>query len=186
MNKNVINKEYYIKKDNKIVKCTSEEYLNFLKEMKKNGLKNLCPNCSVCTCDKIRYSNIKMSSEVNVGSCMTKTYSSVQDQKNKITSEKFFDVFECTKFKKYKDLVIREQQQINKQILILDKQILELKYFSKLSEQKVDEKLKALREAKEEKMKLLTENEIIERLEKQEVELKEEYSKKLRLINEEQ
>lgn len=111
VNMDKITKKYYIKKNGIVNEVTEDEYKIFKEQMEKLKKFYLCPHCKVCTCDKIKYSDIKVCEEVNDAAyeLLKGVYKNKLNGKNtKKTEVEEFEVYDCDKFELYSNLVIED------------------------------------------------------------------------------
>lgn len=188
MDKKLIGISYYIKNDGVVKEATKEEYEEFLNKLKKEKKDYICPNCRVCDCEKIRYTNIYKSEEVNIGTFIRKKYNSYESGNVYRIKDDIFRVYDCNRFEIFKEILLKDEIITKNQILLLDEKIvfLELKTNIK-NDEKIYEKIEKLKESRDEKIKLLHDKDIISELEKEEKQLKEKIikykAKQLKLEN---
>ena len=128
MNKKVVNTKYYIKKDGKVIEVDINQLKNFLETLKKEGKKYICPNCSVCDCEKIIYTDINKSKEVIIGTFERKDYKFFRNDKVIRTKDETFKVYECKRFEMFKEFDKQNGINLRKEIINIDKKILTLKH----------------------------------------------------------
>ena len=120
MGSKLLDVKYYVKKDDKVRRITEKEYKELLKKLKDEGKSYICPNCRVCTCEKIRYTDITRCEEVGYGVFILKTYESSGESKTVVTRDKTFQVFECDQFEPFRDIAVQQEISTKNEILDLD------------------------------------------------------------------
>lgn len=175
-NNNKRKQKYYVKKDGIVSEINREEYNQVNKELMKENKKYLCPNCRVCTCEKIRYSDINTCEEVILAT-FKKTYRKVDDRQ---VLEKDFKVYDCNKFEMFRELVIRGELIIKSEILEISKKIYELL----LTDDYDDEELEKLYELRDKKKEELHDCGILNELTNEEAKLYQNYTLQLKMQNE--
>ena len=98
-----------------------------MKELKENKQKYICPDCSICDCDKIKYTNINNASEVELGLYVRKIYQSSEQGVVRKTKDVDFTVYECKRFKKYNSKELFDERVSAKEVVRIYKEILELR-----------------------------------------------------------
>lgn len=177
--KKVLKREdYFIKENNEIRKCTKEEYLEYLKQLKQEKAKKLCPNCRVCTCDKIKHSNILKSEGVSKATYSRKIFKTY-DNGNRAIPDVYFDVYECSMFEPFKEITYaklkREVLELYRQILVLEHSI------TSEFDTKKQEKLTNLKRLREEKLRLIEDKDELFKIKMSEKFAREAFEKKLEL-----
>ena len=124
---NIVDIKYCIKQNGKVIVITKEEYENFTKQLKEQGKKYICPDCSVCDCEKIRYTNINKAEEVDLALYERKIFESNNQGIVRKTKDIDFKVFECKRFTKYKERISQDDNLTAKEVIKLYKEILELR-----------------------------------------------------------
>ena len=112
----ISNIKYYIKKDGVLNEVNKEEYILFKEKMEKLNKFYLCPHCKVCTCEKIRYSDINVCEEVNtsVYKLLEGIYKNPTNGKHfKKTEVDEFEVYDCDKFELYSNLAINKDGKVD-------------------------------------------------------------------------
>ena len=168
--------KYYVKKDGIVSEISKEEYNQINKDLRKENKKYLCPNCRVCTCEKIRYSDINICEEVNLAT-FKKTYKKIDDKQ---VLEKDFKVYDCNKFEMFRELVVRGELIIKTEILEISKRIYELLLIDDYNE----EELKELYESRDKKREELHDCGILNELTNEEEKLYQNYTLQLKMQNE--
>lgn len=172
-NDNKKNHEYYIKKDGVVSEVNKKEFDKVKKDLRKENKKYICPNCRVCTCEKIRYTDINICEGVNLAT-FEKTSGKVNDQH---ILERDFKVYDCDHFEMFKELAIRGELIIKSEILEISKKIYELL----LSDDYSQEELDNLYEQRDLKKQQLQDNMVLEDLGKEESKLYAKYQLELKL-----
>lgn len=179
---------YYLKRNGKVKKLTKEEYEQLKKELKKEGKKYICPNCNVCDCEKIKYTDITRCKEVDYGLYIKKVYEFSADIRVEHTIDEKFEVYDCERFHPFKEAIIHSENVIRNEIIKIDKQILLLKKELEVTndKEKIQQVIK-LQKIKSKKLKQITTQEVLKRLFYEESLLLEDFekeqAKKLRLEN---
>ena len=171
-------KVYYLKKDEKIIKMTSEEIKEFLNTIKDK--KFLCPECRICDCEKIRYTDIKRTEGVSLG-ILDRTVKQNKDIDGKMY--KYIDdiiyVYECSKFEEFKETKIQREKQIANKILSIDKSINKIKDdLEKRYSEILNKQLILLEKERKENLELITESSILNNLILEENEINKNYLKR--------
>ncbi len=120
--------KFYIKDNSEVNECTKEEYKEYLNKIKSEGKTYLCRDCSVCTCEKVRYTDIYRCEGVNEAAYHINK-KRFKDENGRIRSSNDIDflVYDCDYFKRFKELSISDDKKIRTKILSIDKEILENK-----------------------------------------------------------
>lgn len=181
MNKKLLKTKYYLKKEGKVIEINQHEYNEFKKTLKSEGKKYICSDCRVCDCEKIKYTNINICQEVDLGLFINKIYKIESEEKTRILNDETFDVYDCNRFEPFNDVEIKKENMIKHEILLIDKQILQLEdtISNKLDSEK-ENKLRELRRLKDDKLKLIHNENVLNKLKKQEVILNDNYSEEKR------
>lgn len=180
MGRKKISEVYYIKKDGIVSKCTRSEYKEYLLEKKEQMVRELCPNCRVFMCDKLRYRNINICSNVNDALYSRKVYISDCENGNRKTLDIDFHVYDCCLFEEFRDEYINKQKKIKDQILEIDERIFKLRYTPKsVKSDSIEQDLIELKKEREEKLKTLDDYQMKKNLEASEKQLRKKYVKKL-------
>lgn len=124
---NIVDIKYCIKQNGKVIIITKEEYENFTKQLKEQGKKYICPDCSVCDCEKIRYTNINKAEEVDLALYERKIFESNNQGVIRKTKDIDFKVFECKRFTKYKERISQDDKLTAKEVIKIYKEMLELR-----------------------------------------------------------
>lgn len=119
--------KYYKKQNGIVVNITKEEHEEFTKQLKKEGKKYICPNCSICDCEKIKYTNINVAEEVDLATYVKRIYESNEEDIVRKTRDIDFIVYECKRFKKFKDKELFDERHYAKEVIRIYKEMLELK-----------------------------------------------------------
>ena len=177
MSKKLLKTKYYLKKEGRVIEINQQEYSEFKKLLKKEDKKYMCSDCRICDCEKIKYTNINICEEVNLGLFINRFYEMKSEDKTRIVRDETFDVYDCNRFEPFNDVEIRKENMIKHEILLIDKEILQLEdALSNKLDSKLENKLRELRRLKDDKLKLIHNENVLNKLKKQEVILNDNYS----------
>lgn len=183
-------KIYYIKINGEVKKITEEEREEFLNSMKKENKKYMCPECKVCDCEKIMYTDIRRCSEVDLALFERKISDVVTvEGKTRHIKDDRFTVFECEKFEPFEEVIINKEKAVAKEVLDITNEILQLKDQMKENYSKDDyERFVQLSDLKNKKIESITNIKVLKRLNKELVDLKGKHKQNIKktkvLINE--
>lgn len=173
-------KIYYIKVNNEIKKITDEERNEFLKSI--NNKKYLCPDCKICDCEKIKYTDIRRCEEVDMALLERKiTPFETANGVVRHTMDDTLKVYECKRFEPYETVIIGKEKIIANEIVELTIEMLNNKDNTSV--------YRSLLKLKEEKLKSITNKKVLKYLDEKLEEIKKKQhikEKKLKLINEKQ
>lgn len=169
MSKKKIKTKYYLKQEGKVIEISHQEYSEFKKLLKTQGKKYMCSDCRVCDCEKIKYTNINVCDEVDLGLFINKIYEIEVDGRKRLVNDETFDVYDCKRFEPFKDVIIKKENMIKHEILLIDTEILQLEdeLSNKLDSEK-ETKLRKLKHLKEDKLKLIHDDNVLAKLKQQE------------------
>lgn len=169
MSKKKIKTKYYLKQEGKVIEISHQEYSEFKKLLKTQGKKYMCSDCRVCDCEKIKYTNINVCDEVDLGLFINKIYEIEVDGRKRLVNDETFDVYDCKRFEPFKDVIIKKENMIKHEILLIDTEILQLEdeLSNKLDSEK-ETKLRELKHLKEDKLKLIHDDNVLAKLKQQE------------------
>lgn len=172
MEKSKSNRYYYIKKDGNVKKVNKEEFDEFVKSLINDNKTYLCPNCSVCDCEKIRYTNIYECEEVNIGTYERRTRQYTKEGKILKSIDETFRVYDCDRFKLFKEIALANNNSLKDQILKIDKQLIILK--DEIKDKNNENKNKSIEKLEKQRLEIINQidnTDVLENLKKEEKEL---------------
>ena len=194
MGKNIkkilLKQDFYVKENDIVLKVTKQEYKDFIANIEKSGGKYICPECRICTCEKIRYYDINCCEGVKSATLSKKYYKLIRKPDAEITKEeiqelensryvdKVFHVYQCDKFEKFKELTASYQKKVIRKVIDLDMEILTLKDEIKgIGNNNKFQVLSELINLRNSKIEDITDEEFKSRLIEEERKLKEKFEK---------
>lgn len=140
--------EYYVKKEGVVSKIDKKEFDQINRSLKSDNKRYLCPSCKVCTCQKIKYTDINRCEKVNLAT-FKKSYTNVD---NVQLIERDFKVYDCNEYDMYSDLKIKHELIIKHEILQLSNKIYGLLLKSDPNNKEVLEELYELKNLKKQQL----------------------------------
>lgn len=183
-------KIYYIKIDGEVKQITEEERKKFLDSIKKENKKYICPDCKVCDCEKIVYSDIRRCSEVNTALLDRTIMQTIGPNGYKtLVKDDILKVYDCEKFEPFEQVIINKERIIAKEILDITAEMLQIKDKLKDNNTKEDyDRFVKLSFLKKSKINSITNKKVLERLNKELIKLKGDHIQKFEktkvLVNE--